>query len=87
MKNNITKAKKDMEALISLYDTVLKSGLLDKEKEYLVEAVLFFAKEALKHARNAENAKKHDRPKEEIDNIYKKCGYCMLAATAINNGL
>ena len=43
MKNNITKAKKDMEALISLYDTVLQSGLLDKEKEYLVEAVMFFA--------------------------------------------
>lgn len=87
MKNNITKAKKDMEALISLYDAVLQSGLLDKEKEYLVEAVMFFAKEALKHKKNGENAEKHDRPKEEINNIYKKCGYCMLAVTAINNGL
>lgn len=87
MKNNITKAKKDMEALISLYDAVLQSGLLDKEKKYLVEAVMFFAKEALKHIKNGENAEKHDRPKEEIENIYKKYGYCMLAATVINNSL
>lgn len=87
MKNNITKAKKDMEALISLYDAVLQSDLLDKEKKYLVEAVMFFAKEALKHIKNGENAEKHDRPKEEIDNIYKKCEYCMLAVTAINNSL
>lgn len=87
MKNNITKAKKDMEALISLYDAVLQSGLLDKEKKYLVEAVMFFAKEALKHIKNGESAEKHDRPKEEIDNIYKKCGYCMLAATALYKSL
>lgn len=44
MKNNITRAKKDMEALISLYDAVLQSGLLDKEKKYLVEAVMFLQK-------------------------------------------
>lgn len=87
MKNNITKAKKDMEALISLYDTVLQSGLLDKEKEYLVETVMFFAKEALKHMKNGESAEKHDRPKEEIENIYKKYGYCMLAATALYKSL
>lgn len=87
MKNNITKAKKDMEALISLYDAVLQSGLLDKEKEYLVEAVMFFAKEALKHIKNGENAEKHDRPKEEIENIDKKFAYCWLAATVINSKL
>lgn len=84
MRNNITKAKKDMEALISLYDTVLQSGLLDGEKKYLVEAVMFFAKEALKHIKNGENAEKHDRPKEEIENINKKVLYCILAASTIN---
>lgn len=84
MRNNITKAKKDMEAHISLYDTVLQSGLLDGEKKYLVEAVMFFAKEALKHIKNGENAEKHDRPKEEIENINKKVLYCILAASTIN---
>lgn len=87
MENDYAKLKENMEAFVVLYETGLKTGIFDSDKKLLVEAVLFFAKEALKHARNAENAKKHDRPKEEIDNIYKKCGYCMLAATAINNGL
>ena len=87
MENDYAKLKENMEAFVALYETVLKTGILDNDKKLLVEAVLFFAKETLKHARNAENAEKHDRPKEEIDNIYKKCGYCMLAVTAINNSL
>lgn len=49
MRNNYTKSKKEMETFVSLCDTVLQSGLLDGEKKYLVEAVMFFAKEALKH--------------------------------------
>lgn len=87
MRNNYTKSKKEMETFVSPCDTVLQSGLLDGEKKYLVEAVMFFAKEALKHIKNGESAEKHDRPKEEIDNIYKKCGYCMLAATALYKSL
>lgn len=87
MENDYAKLKENMEAFVALYETVLKTGILDNDKKLLVEAVMFFAKEALKHIKNGESAEKHDRPKEEIDNIYKKCGYCMLAATVINNSL
>ena len=44
MKNNYTKSKKEMETFVSLCDTVLQSGLLDGEKKYLVEAVMFLQK-------------------------------------------
>lgn len=87
MRNDYAKVKESLEAFVVLYETVLKTEILDNDKKSLIEAVLFFAKETLKHVRNAENAEKHDRPKEEIDNIYKKCEYCMLAVTAINNSL
>lgn len=87
MGNDYEKLTASMEALVYLYEAGLQAKIFDEDKKILVEAVLFFAKEALKHIRNGENAEKHDRPKEEIDNIYKKCGYCMLAATALCKSL
>lgn len=76
-----------MEAIISLYTAALQSGLYEGEKKLFVEAVLYFAKQSLQHVTNSENAKKHNRPKEEIENIDKKFAYCWLAATVINSKL
>lgn len=87
MENDYAKLKTNMEAFIALYETALQSGLLDGEKKFFVEAVLYFAKQSLQHAINSENAKKYNRPKEEIENIDKKFAYCWLAATVINSKL
>lgn len=84
MENDYEKLKTNMEAIISLYTAVLQSGLYEGEKKLFVEAVLYFAKQSLQHVTNSENAKKHDRSKEEIENINKKVLYCILAASTIN---
>lgn len=52
MRNDYAKVKESLEAFVVLYETVLKTEILDNDKKLLVEAVLFFCK------RNTETCKK-----------------------------
>lgn len=87
MGNNVKEELEKIEKLVDLYEELLQNGNIRDEYLFYAEAILFFSKQTLKHAKNWETAERNGKPEEEIRNIGKKFCYCLFVVGLLNEQL